>query len=252
MFVDSLLQMQPLAGSRNCAPAQRDAGRRRHPGAAGERLRAAVGDDPFRRRGDACRSARSSRSGMIDFVPLDGNRMLVDPGVHRQRGAEPDHPHAARLFGGRTRADRQLPQRAFRRHARWPRSAPRWCANCATRAREMETLLSRTRSRLSEQALDTAGDDMVLAGQTRLMGLQGMSDMDRLRELFEAFARKREILAAARALHQGARRAGLHRRGKRPGAARTAALITAPYSQPRPGAGRAGRHRPDAGWPTTG
>jgi heat-inducible transcriptional repressor len=28
-----------------------------------------------------------------------------------------------------------------------------------------------------------------------LMGLQGLSDMDRLRELFEAFSRKREILA---------------------------------------------------------
>jgi len=48
---------------------------------------------------------------------------------------------------------------------------------------------------ISEQALDTAGDDMLLSGQTRLMGLQGMSDMDRLRELFEAFSRKREILA---------------------------------------------------------
>ena len=35
---------------------------------------------------------------------------------------------------------------------------------------------------------------MVLAGQTRLMGLQDLSDVDRLRELFEAFARKREIL----------------------------------------------------------
>jgi heat-inducible transcriptional repressor len=35
---------------------------------------------------------------------------------------------------------------------------------------------------------------MLLAGQTRLMGLQDLSDMDRLRELFEAFSRKREIL----------------------------------------------------------
>ena len=35
---------------------------------------------------------------------------------------------------------------------------------------------------------------MLLAGQTRLMGVQELSDLDRLRELFEAFARKREIL----------------------------------------------------------
>jgi heat-inducible transcriptional repressor len=35
---------------------------------------------------------------------------------------------------------------------------------------------------------------MLLAGQTRLMGVQDLADLERLRELFEAFARKREIL----------------------------------------------------------
>ena len=35
---------------------------------------------------------------------------------------------------------------------------------------------------------------MLLAGQTRLIGVQDLSDLDRLRDLFEAFARKREIL----------------------------------------------------------
>lgn len=58
---------------------------------------------------------------------------------------------------------------------------------------EMETLLSQS-IELAEGALEPASDDMVLAGQTRLMGLQEMTDVDRLRELFEAFARKREIL----------------------------------------------------------
>lgn len=58
---------------------------------------------------------------------------------------------------------------------------------------EMEILLAHT-VELAEQALAPAGDDMVLAGQTRLMGVQELSDLDRLRELFEAFARKREIL----------------------------------------------------------
>ncbi len=47
---------------------------------------------------------------------------------------------------------------------------------------------------LAEHAFVPAGDDMVLAGQTRLMGVQDLSDLDRLRELFETFARKREIL----------------------------------------------------------
>ena len=62
---------------------------------------------------------------------------------------------------------------------------------------EMESLLAHT-IELAEQALepdaDAAGEGMVLAGQTRLMGVQDLSDLDRLRELFEAFARKREIL----------------------------------------------------------
>src|ERR1700760_2290533 len=41
---------------------------------------------------------------------------------------------------------------------------------------------------------DTLSGDMLLAGQINLMGSQGLSDMDRLRELFEAFQRKRDLL----------------------------------------------------------
>jgi heat-inducible transcriptional repressor len=59
---------------------------------------------------------------------------------------------------------------------------------------EMETLLSQT-VELADQALSAPeDDDMLVAGQTRLIGVQDLSDLDRLRELFEAFARKREIL----------------------------------------------------------
>src|SRR6185312_4014698 len=36
--------------------------------------------------------------------------------------------------------------------------------------------------------------DMLVAGQVNLMGSQGLSDMERLRELFEAFQRKRDLL----------------------------------------------------------
>jgi heat-inducible transcriptional repressor len=60
----------------------------------------------------------------------------------------------------------------------------------------MEQLLSAAVD-LSEQALGDGpapNDDMLLAGQTRLMGVQELSDLDRLRDLFEAFSRKREIL----------------------------------------------------------
>ena len=47
---------------------------------------------------------------------------------------------------------------------------------------------------LAEHAFVPPSDDMVLTGQTRLIGVQDLSDLDRLRELFETFARKREIL----------------------------------------------------------
>ena len=38
------------------------------------------------------------------------------------------------------------------------------------------------------------GADMLVAGQVNLMGSQGLSDVDRLRDLFEAFQRKRDLL----------------------------------------------------------
>jgi heat-inducible transcriptional repressor len=48
---------------------------------------------------------------------------------------------------------------------------------------------------VAQQAFqDTAGNDMLVSGQTNLMGRQDGSDVDRLRELFEAFQRKRDLL----------------------------------------------------------
>ena len=58
---------------------------------------------------------------------------------------------------------------------------------------EMERLLASS-VELAEQAFAPGRDDMLLAGQTRLMGLQELADLDRLRALFEAFAEKRELL----------------------------------------------------------
>ena len=49
---------------------------------------------------------------------------------------------------------------------------------------------------IAEQAFDTPplDEDMVVAGQTRLMEYGELGDMERLRQLFEAFASKRDIL----------------------------------------------------------
>ncbi len=58
---------------------------------------------------------------------------------------------------------------------------------------EMEQLLA-TSVELAEHAFAPGRDDMLVSGQTRLMGLQDLADLDRLRSLFEAFAEKRELL----------------------------------------------------------
>lgn len=128
----------------------------------------------------------------IDFVPLDGRRILAilvfaDNDV-QNRVIEPrrlyDSSELERVanylntnFAGRPLSDiRSTLVRDLR-----------------TAQSEMEGLLAHT-VELAEQALVPAGEDMVLAGQTRLMGVQDLSDLERLRELFETFARKREIL----------------------------------------------------------
>ncbi len=48
---------------------------------------------------------------------------------------------------------------------------------------------------LADAALRTEGEsDMVMAGQNNLLGVHELADVDRLRELFEAFARKQDLL----------------------------------------------------------
>lgn len=58
---------------------------------------------------------------------------------------------------------------------------------------ELNQLMGRS-IELAEQAFAQGDDDMLVAGQTRLMGVQELAHVERLRELFDAFSRKREIL----------------------------------------------------------
>ena len=129
---------------------------------------------------------------MIDFVPLDAQRVLVilvftDNEVQNRiittrRAYTPSELEQTANYLNQHFAGRPLSEirTTLLRELRETRS-------------EMERVLSAA-VEISEQALVSPGEDMLLSGQTRLMGLQDMSDMDRLRELFEAFSRKREIL----------------------------------------------------------
>lgn len=165
VFVDSLVQMQP--------PGEEEVRRLRAELASGNGTQSLLGS------ASQMLSAMSHFVGVvsaprreqfafrhIDFVPLDARRVL-----------------AILVF-----ADNEVQNRVIE-----PRRA------CLLRElrmakNEMEQLLAHSVDLASEALVPAEADDMVMAGQTRLMGVQDLSDLDRLRELFEAFASKREIL----------------------------------------------------------
>ncbi len=164
----------------------------------------------------------------IDFVPLDGQRVMAilvfaDHEVqnrifHTRRSFDAGELERVANYlnqhcAGRALADIRAGLLDELRHAR----------------DEMESLLSHT-VELAEQALVPGDEDMVLAGQNRLIGVQDLSDLDRLRELFEAFARKREILQLLeRTIHAPGVRIFI---GEETGLAplEGVSLVTAPYA----------------------
>jgi len=196
VFVDSLLQLRPLPDG--------ELARLRHELPPGSGTQALLGN------ASELLSAMSHFVGVvsvprreqfafrhIDFVPLDAGRVLailvfadndVQNRIIQTRRAydagelERVSNYLNHHFAGRPLAEIRV---ALLRELRAARS-------------EMEALLAST-VELAEQALAGDGESahsegVVLSGQTRLMSVQDLSDLDRLRELFEAFARKREIL----------------------------------------------------------
>jgi heat-inducible transcriptional repressor len=196
VFVDSLLQLRPLP--------EGELARLRHELPPGSGTQALLGN------ASELLSAMSHFVGVvsvprreqfafrhIDFVPLDAQRVLailvfadndVQNRIIQTRRAydagelERVSNYLNQHFAGRPLAEIRV---ALVRELRSARS-------------EMEALLAST-VELAEQALAGDGesahsDGVLLAGQTRLMSVQDLSDLDRLRELFETFARKREIL----------------------------------------------------------
>lgn len=192
VFVDSLLQMQPLPDKeilrlRSNMPA--GAGPQALLSSASELLSAMsqfVGVVTVPQR-----AAFAFR--MIEFVPLDGNQVLVVL-------VFPDNEVQNRIITTRrSYSPAELEQTAnyLNTHcAGRPLAEIR--ANLLRELRDTRSEMERVLSaavEISEQTLEPGSDDMLLSGQTRLMGVQDLADMERLRELFDAFARKREILA---------------------------------------------------------
>jgi heat-inducible transcriptional repressor len=191
VFVDSLLQIQPLADgelARLRSELPSGAGTNSLLGSASELVSAMthfVGVVSVPKR-------EQFAFKHVDFVPLDGQRVLAilvfaDNDVqnrilHTRRGYDAGELEriASYLnvhYAGRPLAEARALLLAELRNAK----------------QEMEALMTQALE-LADQALATDAEDMLVAGQTRLIGMQDLSDLDRLRELFEAFASKREIL----------------------------------------------------------
>ncbi|KFN51509.1 heat-inducible transcriptional repressor HrcA [Arenimonas composti] len=194
VFVDSLLQMRPLPDAELLR--------------LRSRIPAGAGTGELLSSASELLSAMSQFVGVvtvpqrdqfafrhIDFVGLDGGRVLVilvftDNEV-QNRVVTPRRAFSASeleqtanylnaQFAGRPVAEIRA---ALQRELRETGS-------------EMQRLLDAALELSGEALAGRSGgsDDMLLAGQTRLMGVQDLADMERLRDLFEAFSRKREIL----------------------------------------------------------
>lgn len=191
VFVDSLLQLRPLPEGevtrlRQELPA--GSGTQSLLGSASELVSAMthfVGVVSVPRRGQfAFRH--------IDFIALDANRVMAIV-VFADNDVQNRIVHTRRSFdAGELERVANYLNANFSGHAIGAIRTMLLTEMRDARS-EMETLLSHAVD-LAEQALATDDDDMLVSGQARLIGVQDLSDLDRLRELFEAFARKREIL----------------------------------------------------------
>jgi heat-inducible transcriptional repressor len=127
----------------------------------------------------------------IDFVSLDGNRVLVilvfSDNEVQNRVIETQHLYSpseleqvsnflnANYAGLRMAEIRERIRREMRETSQRLHQLMVAAADVAT-------------------AAEQGSADMLVAGQINLMGSQGLSDVDRLRELFEAFQRKRDLM----------------------------------------------------------
>lgn len=130
----------------------------------------------------------------VDFLPLSDNRVLAILVVN---GTEVQNRiiHTARSYTASEleRAANYLNQ-AF--SGRDLGAVRKQILNEMSNAREAMDRAMQAVIEMTEKAIvpTMAPSDFVLAGQTRLMGIDELSDMEKLRQLFEAFNQKRDIL----------------------------------------------------------
>jgi heat-inducible transcriptional repressor len=129
----------------------------------------------------------------IDFVPLDAHRVLVilvfTDGQVQNRVIETQHSYSPG----------ELEQTAnfLNSHyagLRLDEIRMRLLREMRDEGAHLNRLLSRAVD-VAQQAFQSPADnDMLVSGHTNLMGVHEATDVDRLRELFDAFQRKRDLL----------------------------------------------------------
>jgi heat-inducible transcriptional repressor len=129
----------------------------------------------------------------IDFVPLDSKRLLVilvfTDGQVQNRVIETQQAYSP--------ADLEQTANFLNSHyagLRLDEIRKRLLREMREEGARLNRLLA-TAVDVAQQAFQSPTDkDMLVSGQTNLMGVHELSDVDRLRDLFDAFQRKRDLL----------------------------------------------------------
>ena len=192
LFVDRLLQVEPLGEEQMKQ--------------LGQRLSPQLGTQGLISKVSEMLSAMTHFVGMvtvprrdqfalrhIDFVALDPERVLVilvftdnevqNRIVHTRRAYSPVELEQTANYLNQHFTGLPLPD-----------IRERLASELREARNQMDQLLALAVEMTGEVFAPPREDDMLLAGQTQLMGVQDLSDLERLRELFETFSRKKELL----------------------------------------------------------
>ena len=129
----------------------------------------------------------------IDFLSLDGNRVLVIL-VFTDGQVQNRVIVTQRAYGGSELEQIANYLNIHFSGMRIDEIRLRLLREMQDEGARLNTLLSAAVEVAQAAFQGTADSDMLVAGQTNLMGKHEGSDVDRLRELFEAFQRKRDLL----------------------------------------------------------
>lgn len=194
-FVDTLVKLQPLASteitqlqSQICTEATGD------PKTLAEAVSSALSSLTQMAGVVTLPRQKQAILRQVEFLPLSGQRVLAILVVN-------DHEVQNRVLN----LDRPLAESELRRAANYLNEKFVGCELREVRGRIVAELQATRESMnrlmidaiaVAEKALDPGPEraEFIVSGETRLMSFEELSDIDKLRQLFEAFSAQREIL----------------------------------------------------------